>query len=111
MKQTIPTVYPPPPKPYKNNTCKKTPQKLNGFHRGSLAGRQPPPPPHAFLFCYTTSKTLEWHFAGGPMVARHCVLAGIGYVHVLYSALIRFLRFCKTLVRKMHMSYTRKHLM
>ena len=46
----------------------KTPQKLNGFHRGSLAGRQLPPPP-TFLFCYATSKTFEWHFAGGPMVA------------------------------------------
>ena len=36
-----------------NNTCKKkTPQKLNGFQQGSLAGRQPstpPSPPHSFL--------------------------------------------------------------
>ena len=69
---------------------KKTPQKLNGFQRGSLAGRQPPPPPPppAFLFCYAISKTFEWHFAGGSMVARHCVLAGIGYVHVLYRHLV-----------------------
>ena len=36
------------------------------------------------------------------MVARHCVLAGIGYVHVLYRHLVALLRFCKTLVRKMH---------
>ena len=55
----------------------------------------PPPPPHplppppSFLpFCYATSKTFEWHFAGRPMVARHCVLAGIGYVHVLYRHLV-----------------------
>ena len=55
----------------------------------------PPPPPHplplpAFLssfFCYATSKTFEWHFAM-MMVARHCVLAGIGYVHYLYRHLV-----------------------
>ena len=73
MKQTIWTVYPPPPP--------------NGFQWGSLAGRQPPPPPSFLPFCYATSKTFEWHFAGGPMAARHCVLAGIGYVHVLYRHL------------------------
>ena len=75
---------------------KKTPKKLNGFQRGSQVGRQPPPPSPPpslprlpfFLFCYATSKTFEWHFAGGPMVARHCVLAGIGYVHVLYRHLV-----------------------
>ena len=70
----------------KNNT-----QKLNGFQRGSLAGRQPPTPSPAFLssfFCYAISKTFEWYFIGGPMVAQHCVLAGIGYVHVLYPHLV-----------------------
>ena len=55
----------------------------------------PPSSPHYpslripfFIFCYATSKTFEWHFAGGPMVARHCVLAGIGYVHFLYRHLV-----------------------
>ena len=75
MKQIISTIYPlpPPQQPYKNsnNTCKKTPQKLNGFQRGSLADGQPNPLPRLpfFLFCYATSKTFKWHFAGGPMVA------------------------------------------
>ena len=89
MKQTISTVNPPPPKPYKTTThAQKTPQKLNGFQRGSLAGRQSPHPSPAFLFCYTTSKTFEGHFTGGPVVAQHCVKAGIGYVHVLYHHLV-----------------------
>ena len=101
MKQTISTVYPPPPNRHQQqqqqHMQKETPQKLNGFQRGSLAGRQPPPPPPhthtpspAFLFSVFawTSKTFEWHFAGRPMVSRHCVLAGIGYVHVLYRHLV-----------------------
>ena len=76
--------------------AKKTPKKLNGFQRGSLATRHPPPPIHThppprlpfFLICYATYKTFEWHFAGGPMAVRHCVLAGIGYVNVLYRHLV-----------------------
>ena len=95
FKQTISTIYPPPPtvKNNNNNTCKKkTPQTLNGFQRGSQAGPQPPPPPApAFLssfFAMQHLKHFEWHFAGGPMVARQCVLAWIGYVHVLYRHLV-----------------------
>ena len=89
MKQTISTVYPPPPNRTKTTTHakKRTPQKLNGFQWGSLAGRQPPPPPSFLPFCYATSKTFEWHFAGRLMAPRHCVLAWIGYVHVLYRHL------------------------
>ena len=49
MKQTISTVYPPPQtvqqQQQQQHMQKETPQKLNGFQRGSLAGRQPPPPP------------------------------------------------------------------
>ena len=92
MKQTISTIYPPPtPNRKKQHMQKKTPQTLNGFQRGSHAAPQPPPPPPRIpfiLFCYATSKTFEWHFAGGPMVDRQCVLAGIGYVHVLYRQLV-----------------------
>ena len=77
MKQTIPTVYPHPQTVQKQHMQKNT-TKLNGFLQGSLAGRQLPPPS---LFCYATSKTFEWHFADGPMVARHCV-------HVLYRLLV-----------------------
>ena len=79
MKQTISTVYPPsPPNRTKTTTHakKKTPQILNVFQRRSLAGRQLSPPPHTHthppppsFFCYGTSETFEWHFAGGPMVA------------------------------------------
>ena len=50
-----------------------------------------PNPPPAFLFSFFAMQHLkhfEWHFAGGPMVARQCVLAGIGYVHVLYRHLV-----------------------
>ena len=82
----------------KNNTCKKKRTKIEWVSMG-LSSRSPVPPPpptesHTlfprlpfFIFCYATSKTFEWHFPGGPMVARHCVLAGIGYVHVLYRHL------------------------
>ena len=64
---------------------------MNGFQRGSQVGRQPPPPSPppspAFLSSFFAMQHLK-HFAGGPMVARHCVLAGIGYVHVLYRHLV-----------------------
>ena len=71
---------------------KKTPQTLNGFRRGSQAGPQPP----AFLssfFAMQHLKHFEWHFAGGQMVARQCVLAGIGYVLVLYRHLVALHRY------------------
>ena len=86
MKQTISTVNP--PKPYKNNnnTCKKN-TKIERVSMGLSSQTPTPPPPPFFPFCYVTSKTFEWHFAGGLMAARHCVLAGIGYVHVLYRHL------------------------
>ena len=95
MKQNISTVYPPPPNRTKTTTpYAKTPQKLNGFQRGSLASRKLPPHAFtAFLFCYATSKTFEWHFTGGPMVAQHCVLAGIGYAHVLCRYLVALHRY------------------
>ena len=131
MKQAVSTIYhPPPPQTIQKQQHMQKKKKLNGFQRGSLAGRHPthtppnhtktttthakkkrtkiewvstglssrsppPPPPHththplpAFLFCYATSKTFEWHFPGGPMVARQCVLAGIGHVRVLYRHLL-----------------------
>ena len=44
MKQTISTVYPPQTIQKQQQHMHKTPQKLNGFQRGSLAGRQPPHP-------------------------------------------------------------------
>ena len=65
---------------------KNPPQTLNGFQRGSQAGPQPPLPPSFFAMQHL--KHFEWHFAGGPMVARQCVLAGIGYVLVLYRHLV-----------------------
>ena len=61
-----------------------------GFN-GALKPVPNPPPPPAFLssfFAMQHLKHFEWHFAGGPMVARQCVLAGIGYVHVLYRHLV-----------------------
>ena len=61
MKQTISTIYPPPPnrKKQPQHMQKKTPQTLNGFQRGSQAGPQPPLPSRLpfFLFCYATSRT------------------------------------------------------
>ena len=46
MKQTISTVYAPPTvQQQRQHMQKETPQKLNGFQQGSLAGRHPPPPP------------------------------------------------------------------
>ena len=51
----------------------------------------PNSPPPAFLssfFAMQHLKHFEWHFAGGPMVARQCVLAGIGYGYVLYRHLV-----------------------
>ena len=127
MKQTSlpPTIQ----KQQQQHMQKKTPQKLNGFQQGSPAGRQPPPPSPAhthtlpnlpfFLFFYATSKTFEWHFAGGPIVCCSTLCAGWDRVCPCLVppsssfALIRFLRFCKTLVRKMHIiiHYTTKHLM
>ena len=106
MKKTISAVYPPPQAVQKQQQhMQKKTHKLNRCQRGSLAGRQPPPPPHThthtnshthtlpprlpfFRFCNAIYKTFEWHFAGGPMVARHCVLAGIGFVHVLFRHLV-----------------------
>ena len=85
MKQTIPTVYPPPLPNRTKTTPAKNTTKIE-WVSPRLSSRSPTPP--TFLFCYATSKTFEWHFAGGPMVARHCVLAGIGYVHVLYRLLV-----------------------
>ena len=67
---------------------KKPPQTLNGFQRGSQAGPNPPPAFLSSFFAMQHLKHFEWHFAGGPMVARQCVLAGIGYVHVLYRHLV-----------------------
>ena len=96
MKQIISTIYPPSPTIQKQQQqhMQKTPQIIEWVSTG-LSSRSHPPHTHThtlsrlpfFLFCYATSKTFEWHFAGGPMVARHCVLAGIGYVHVLYRHL------------------------
>ena len=88
MKQTIPTVYPPPPtsQTVQKQHLQKNTTKIIEWVSPRLSSRSPTPP--TFLFCYATSKTFEWHFAGGPMVARHCVLAGIGYVHVLYRLLV-----------------------
>ena len=57
---------------------------------------KPVPNPPAFLssfFAMQHLKHFEWHFAGGPMVARQCVLAGIGYVHVLYRHLVALHRY------------------
>ena len=73
MKQTISTVYHPPQtvqqQQQQQHMQKETPQKLNGFQRGSLAGRHPPPPPpphtHTvprlpfFRFCYEHLKHLN----------------------------------------------------
>ena len=94
MKQTISTVYPPPQNPTKTTTTHaKNTTKIEWVPTGlSSRSPTPPPPPHTHTpspaFLFATSKTFEWHFAGGPMVARHCVLAGIGYVHVLYRNLV-----------------------
>ena len=66
MKQTIPTVYPPPLTVQKRHMQKKRPQKLNGFHRGSLAGRQLPPPPPPSLFAMQHLK----HLNGISLVGR-----------------------------------------
>ena len=110
MKQTIPTVYPPPPNRSKTTHAKKRPQKLNGFHQGSLAGRQLPPPP-TFPFCYATSKKFEWADGCSTLCAGWDRVCPCLVPPSSSFALIRFLRFCKTLVRKMHMNYTTKHLM
>ena len=63
-----------------------------GFNRAlKPVPNPPPPPPPAFLsssFAMQHLKYFEWYFAGGPMVARQCVLAGIGYVNVLYRHLV-----------------------
>ena len=117
MKQTISTIYPPIVKK-DNNTCRsaKTPPTLNGFQRGSVAGRKPTPSPASLssFFCYATSKIFEWHFADWPMVARYCGLAGIRSVYVLYRHLVAlhsYAFFCKTFVRKNAHNYTTKQFM
>ena len=79
---------------------------MSGFQRGSQAGPQPPPPLPFFLFCYATSKTFwmafRWRADGCPTMCAGwdrvcpCLVPSSSSV-----ALIRFLRFCKILVRKM----------
>ena len=107
MKQTISTINPPPPPTVinnNNNTCKKKPpQTLNWFQRGSQAGPQPHPSRLPFfLFCYATSKTFFWRGGGCPTMCAGwdrvcpCLVPSSSSF-----ALIRFLRFCKILVRKM----------
>ena len=62
-----------------------------GFNGALKPVPNPPPPPSRlsfFLFAMQHLKHFEWHFAGGTMVARQCVLAGIGYVHVLHRHLV-----------------------
>ena len=93
MKQTISTIYP--LQTVKQQQQQQHMQKKNTTNiewvSTGLSSRSPPHPPPAFLssvFAMQHLKHFEWHFAGGPMVARQCVLAGIGYVHVLYRHLV-----------------------
>ena len=92
MKQTISTVLPPPPpnRTKTTTTHAKNTTKIEWVSTG-LSNQSPTPhtpPPLPSFFAMQHLKTFDWHFAGGPMVARHCVLAGIGYVHVLYRHLV-----------------------
>ena len=90
MKQTISTIYPPPPQTVKTTTTTHAKEKHHKHWMDFIGALKPvPTPPFLSSFlCSATSKTFEWHFAGRPMVARQCVLAGIGYVHVLYCHLV-----------------------
>ena len=118
MKQTISTIYPPPPQTVKKqqHMQKKNTKKLNGFQRGSQVGRHPPPPPSphpspAFLSFYFAMQHLKY-LNGISLGADGCPTLCAGWDRVCPCLvpssssleLIRFLRFCKILVRKMHIT-------
>ena len=111
MKQTISTIYPPPPpnrkKQQQQHMQKKHHKHWMGFN-GALKLVPNPPPSRLlfFLFCYATSKifwmAFRWQADGCPTLVAGwdrvcpCLVPSSSSV-----ALIRFLRFCKILVRKM----------
>ena len=112
MKQTISTINPPPPpQPLKNNnnnTCKKKHHKHWIGFNGALKPVPNPTPSHLpfFFFCYATSETFwmafRWRADGCPTMCASCDRVCPCLVPSSSSfALIRFLRFCKILVRKM----------
>ena len=123
MKQTMSTIYPH-PKPYKNNnnnnTCRstKTPQKLNWFQRGSLAGRQSATSPRLPFFLFFAMQHLKylngislaiWWLptlcAGWDRVCPCLVPPSSSF------ALIHFLRFGKNISKKNSQIYKTKQLM
>ena len=86
MKPTLSTVYPPPPQTVQKQQQQqhiKTPQKLSGFQRGSLAGRQSSS--HAFLSSCFAMQHLK--YVNGISLAGRWLLGIVCWLHVLYRQL------------------------